>query len=217
MPIRILFADDHSIVRRGLVSLIQPEPDMVVVGEATDSNEAVRLAGQLHPDVVVMDLNMPGFGGIEATRQLLRFLPHVRVLILTFHEDESMFRAAMSAGAAGYIMKRAADAELVQAIRVVASGQPYVHPQFLNSLLRGYTNTEAAPTLSAQALTAREEEVLVLLARGYTNREAAEALHISVRTVESHRANLMSKLGLRSRYDLVAYAEEHNLLDSSNA
>ncbi len=213
MPIRILFADDHSIVRRGLIALVHDEPDMVVVGEAADSNEAVRLAEKLTPDVVVMDINMPGFGGIEATRQLLKFLPQLRVLILTFHEDESMLRAAMSAGAAGFIIKRAADAELVRAIRVVAAGEHYVHPKFLGTLLREFSNPEQGNTVSTEILTAREQEVLVLLARGHTNRETADRLRISVRTVESHRASLMSKLGLHSRFDLVNYAAEHNLLD----
>lgn len=212
MPIRILFADDHSIVRRGLISLVQLETDMIVVGEATDSNEAVRLAEQLRPDVVVLDIGMPGSGGIEVTRQLTKFVPDVRILILTFHEEESMFHAAMSAGAAGYIVKRAADAELVQAIRVVANGEPYVHPKFLGTLLRGYASPNPQDPVPTQVLTSREQEVLVLLARGYTNREAADALRISVRTVESHRANLMSKLRLRTRLDLVNYAEEHKLL-----
>lgn len=214
MPIRILFADDHSIVRRGLVSLVQSEPDMAVVGEATDSNEALRLAEQLRPDVLVLDLSMPGSGGVEVTRQLSKFVPDVRILILTFQDDEGMFYAAMSAGAAGYILKRAADAELVQAIRAVANGQPYVHPRFLGALLRGVTSDNDSDTPQSQTLTAREQEVLVLLARGYTNREAADMLSISVRTVESHRANLMSKLGLRTRFDMVNYAEEHKLFGS---
>jgi two-component system response regulator NreC len=213
MPIRILFADDHSIVRRGLAALIQEEPDMVVVGEAADSNEAVRLAEALRPDVIVMDINMPGSGGIEATRQLVKFMPQVRILVLTLHEDEGMMHAAMSAGAAGYIIKRAADADLVQAIRVVAGGEPYVHPKFLSSLLRRFSNPGQTEPVSDQVLTAREQEVLVLLARGHTNRGIADALQISVRTVESHRANLMDKLGLHSRVDLVNYAEEHGLLD----
>ncbi|MCB0113327.1 MAG: response regulator transcription factor [Caldilineaceae bacterium] len=212
MPIRILFADDHSIVRRGLVSLIQTEPDMTVVGEATDSNEALRMVEQLRPDVAVLDLSMPGTGGVEVTRQLTKYVPSVRVLILTFDEDEGMFHAAMSAGAAGYILKRAADAELVQAIRSVAKGEPYVHPRFLGALLRGFTDADSSASEPAQILTGREQEVLVSLARGYTNREIAETLRISVRTVESHRANLMSKLRLRTRFDLVNYAEEHGLL-----
>lgn len=213
MPIHILFADDHSIVRRGLTALIQAEPDMIIIGEAADSYEAIRLAEILRPDVVVMDINMPGAGGIEATRQLVKFIPQVRILILTLHEDEGMLRAAMSAGAAGYITKRATDTELLQAIRVVAKGDPYVHAKFLSSLLREYSHPNQIEPTPIQVLTAREQEVLVLLARGHTNRETADALQISVRTVESHRTNLMGKLGLRTRFDLVNYAVEHNLLD----
>jgi two-component system, NarL family, response regulator NreC len=213
MPIHILFADDHSIVRRGLTALIQAEPDMLVIGEATDSNEVVRLAETLRPDIIIMDINMPGLGGLEATQQIVRLMPQVRILILTLHEDEGMWRAAMSAGAAGYITKRSADDELIHAIRVVARGELYVHPRFAGALLRGFSNSSEPEPTPSEALTAREKEVLILLARGYTNREAGEALQISVRTVEGHRTNLMGKLGLRSRLDLVNYAEEHNLLD----
>jgi two-component system response regulator NreC len=219
MSIRILIADDHGVLRAGLRSLLNTEPDLQVVGEATDSQETLRLAGKLHPDVVLLDISMPGPGGIKVTQQLKEALPKARVLILTVHEDESLLREAMRAGAAGYITKRAIEPELINAIHAVWRGDLYVHPAMTRALLKDLApSTESPPphtTIESpiEPLTPRESEVLTLIAQGYTNRQAADILSISVRTVESHRANIMGKLGLHSRVELVRYAMKHGLLE----
>jgi two-component system response regulator NreC len=214
MPIRILIADDHGVVRAGLRALLDAEPDIQVVGEAADGPEALRLAGELRPDVVLLDLSMPGPGGIEVTRRLKKAAPEMRVLVLTFHEDDALLREAIRAGAAGYITKRAFESELINAIQATWRGDLYVHPAMTRALLQ---DDVAAPQTSDKAsissLTPRETEVLRLIAQGYTNRQTAELLSISVRTVESHRANLMDKLDLHSRVELVRYAKEHGLLE----
>ena len=219
MSIRILIADDHGVLRAGLRALLNTEPDLQVVGEATDSQETLRLAGELHPDVVLLDISMPGPGGIKVTQQLKEALPKARVLILTVHEDESLLREAMRAGAAGYITKRAIEPELINAIHAVWRGDLYVHPAMTRALLKDLApSTESPPPHTTndrpiEPLTPRESEVLTLIAQGYTNRQAADILSISVRTVESHRANIMGKLGLRSRVELVRYAMKHGLLE----
>ena len=216
MPIRILIVDDHAVIRAGLRTILKAEPDLQVVGEAADGREALRLAGELRPDVVLMDISMPtpAGGGIETTRRLRDSLPDARVLILTVHEDEGLLQEAIRAGAVGYIVKRAAEAELVGAIRAVWRGDMYVHPAMTRVLLK---DLAAPPALSRpsspEPLTPREIEILRLLAKGYTNRQIADTLKVSVRTVEGHRANLMSKLGLHSRVELTSFAEEHGLLD----
>ena len=216
MAIRILIADDHAVIRAGLRTILKAEPDLEVVGEAADGREALRLAGELRPDIILMDISMPvpAGGGIETTRRLRDSLPDARVLILTVHEDEGLLQEAIRAGAAGYIVKRAAEAELVSAIRAVWRGDMYVHPAMTRILLR---DLAVQPTLNKQgspeSLTPREIDILRLLAKGHTNRQIADALHLSVRTVEGHRANLMSKLELHSRVELTSFAEEHNLLD----
>ena len=216
MPIHILIVDDHAVIRAGLRTILKAEPDLEVVGEAADGREALRLAGELRPEIILMDISMPApaGGGIETTRRLRDILPDARVLILTVHEDESLLREAIQAGAAGYIVKRAAEAELVGAIRAVWRGDMYVHPAMTRVLFK---DLAGQPTLdkrgSPESLTPRETEVLRLLARGYTNRQIADALNVSVRTVEGHRANLMSKLELHSRVELTSYAEEHGLLE----
>ncbi len=215
MTARVLIVDDHTLIRRGLRDLIEGEPDLLAVGEAGSSDEALRLAEELQPDVVLLDVSLPGLGGIEVTRRLRAAQPELRVLILTVHEDESLLREALHAGAAGYIVKRALDSELIEALRAVAHGDPYIHPLMTRALLQAL-QPPPPPAPPAQApvepLTPRELDVLRLLAHGYTNREIAGHLSISVRTAEGHRASLMAKLGLRSRLDLVKYAEEHRLL-----
>lgn len=213
MAIRILLADDHAILRAGLRSLLMPESDLDIVGEAGDGAQALQLAMQLRPDLVIMDISMPGVGGIEALEQLQKRLPETKVLMLTLHEDESFLRKAIQAGAAGYVTKRAVESELTNAIQTVIRGDIYIHPAMTRTLLKGITPEPSAKRKNQNTLTQREMEVLRLLARGYTNNQIAERLSISPRTVEGHRANLMGKLELRSRMELVEYAEQHNLLD----
>jgi two-component system response regulator NreC len=215
MTIRILIADDHGVLRAGLRALLNAETDMEVIGEAAEGQAALRMAEELKPDVALLDLSMPGLGGIEITRLLKTASPAVRVLILTVHEDESLLREAMRSGASGYITKRAIEAELINAVRSVWRGDLYVHPSMTRALLEGLSPNSAADE-PVEPLTAREIEVLQFLAQGYTNRQIAEELCISTRTVESHRANLMGKLGLHGRVALVRYARERGLLDEKN-
>jgi DNA-binding NarL/FixJ family response regulator len=221
---RILVADDHGLLRAGLRTLLNAEPDLEVVGEAADGEETQRLTREFQPDVVLMDVSMPGCGGIETTRRLVELCSAVRVLILTVHEDTGLLQAAIRAGAAGYILKRAVEAELVSAIRAVARGDLYVHPSMTRALLTDVamvpsatrvgteTHTARGTHTPHETLTPREVEVLGLIARGHTNRQIADFLTLSVRTVESHRANLMDKLDLRSRVELVHYAMDNALL-----
>lgn len=217
MPIRIVLADDHSLLRAGLRALLQSDADLQVVGEAGDGYQALEMARALHPDVLLMDVSMPGLGGIEATRQLAQSQPATRVLILTVHEDATMLQAALEAGAAGYIVKRALETELSSAIRAVARGDVYVHPSVTRALLTVRSPAGARATPAPQTLTPREQEVLSLIAHGHTNRQIADLLTLSVRTVETHRANIMGKLGLESRVELVRYASEHGMLDRPTA
>ena len=218
MRLRILLADDHGVLRAGLRALLNAEPDFQVVGEAADGDEALRQASALRPDIVLMDINMPGTGGIDATRRLKTLAPQARVLILTFHDDKALLREAIRAGAAGYILKRAVESELINAIYAVARGDMYVHPAMTRALI---SDLPAAPPgksrVMAESLTPREIEVLRLVALGYTNRQIADELSISVRTVESHRASLMERLGLHSRVELVRYAAEHGLLSDKTS
>ncbi len=212
MPIRVLIVDDHGVLRAGLRALLNTEPDLTVVGEAADGPEALRLASEIRPDVVLLDISMPGPDGIEVTRQMKEILPGARVLILTVHEDEGLLHKAIRVGASGYILKRAVESELINAIRSVWRGDLYVHPAMTRALLQDLPSTLVREETSSEPLTPREMEILKLIAEGHTNREVADILHISVRTVESHRANLTGKLGFSSRVDLVRYARSHRLL-----
>lgn len=212
MSIRVLITDDHGVIRAGLRALLAGIPEIEVVGEASDGLDVLKKATGLNPDIVLMDLSMPNMGGIEATRQLSLIEPHVRVLILTVHEDEGLLKEVVRAGAAGYIIKRAVEDELIHAIRVVARGDIYVHPSMTRNLLNPPASTLVPIESNGEELTAREVEVLRLLARGYTNRQIADRLKISPRTAEGHRANLSAKLGLHSRVELVEYAEKHKML-----
>lgn len=212
MAIRILIAEDHGVLRAGLRALLNNELDMQVVGEAEDGIQAVSLAERLDPDVVIMDISMPGQDGLDATQQILESQPDQRVLLLTVHEDSGLMREALDVGAAGYILKRAVESELIDAIRAVQRGELYIHPAMTRALLDESNGSQPAKR-SEQTLTLREVEVLKYIAQGYTNRQIAGLLCISVRTVESHRANLMDKLDLHSRVELVRYANEHNLLN----
>ncbi len=213
MTIRILIADDHGVIRGGLRALLQAEPDFEIVTEARDGTEALDLARQMEPDVILLDLSMPELDGIEVARRLKETGSRVRALILTVHEDESLLQEAIEAGAAGYIVKRAAESELIDAIRAVARGDLYIHPAMTRALLKGISPPPLSRKPSLEAPTPRELEVLRLIAQGYTNRQTAEALGISARTVEGHRANLMSKLNLSSRVELIRYAREIGLIE----
>jgi DNA-binding NarL/FixJ family response regulator len=212
VPIRILIADDHAVVRSGLRALLRADPDLEVVGEAEDGIETLRLAETLHPDTVLLDITMPPEDGIKIAKQLKEKHPELIVLFLTMHEDESLLHEALRAGAAGYVIKRAEESEIIQAIHATSHGDIYVHPAMTRALLHQPVTTEHRRGSQANALTRRELDVLRLLAKGNTNRQIAGLLGLSMRTVENHRANLMGKLGLVSRVELVNYAEEHNLL-----
>ncbi len=211
MSIRILIADDHSLIRAGLRALLQGTSDITVVGEVDDGISVLGQVAALEPDIVLMDISLPGVSGIEATRQLRLISPRTRVLALTVHEDEAMLREMLRAGAYGYILKRADDSELIKAIRFVSQGDMYIYPSLTSALMKDFSPHGKAERDTEPTLTMREIDVLLLLARGYTNRQIAEELHLSPRTVEGHRSNLVSKLGLKSRVELMNYVEEHNL------
>lgn len=213
MSAKILIADDHGVLRAGLRALLAAQPDFMVVGEAADGNETLRLATETTPDVLLLDITMPEPDGIAVCRQIRAQQPTLRVLMLTVYEDEALLREAIQAGADGYIVKRAVEAELITAIRAVQRGDLYIHPAMTRALI-GQRSAEAqsGDPSPVEALTPRETDVLRLLALGYTNQQVADKLRISVRTVESHRANLTAKLGSSSRVDLVRYARERKLL-----
>lgn len=211
--IRIHIADDHAVLRAGLRLLIQSQADMEVIGESGDAEQTLQQLANLPPDVLTLDLSMPGGGGIELLRKLTKSNPSLRVVVLTMHDEPEYFRAAMAAGAAGYVVKKSADTELLSAIRTVAQG-------------RTYTNCELAPhgdkspsksifnsrTNQLKELSQREREVLQFVAQGHTNQAIADRLSLSVKTVESYRARLMTKLSLHSRADLMQFALESGLL-----
>ncbi|HSL44470.1 MAG TPA: response regulator transcription factor [Anaerolineales bacterium] len=212
--IRILIADDHTLLRNGICALLEDEQDMVIVGEANDGREAVRLAGQLKPNVVLMDIAMPLLNGLEATRQIKREHPEVNVLVLTMYDHEEYFRQMLEVGASGYIIKRAAATELVSAIRAVYNGEAVLSPAITRLLLEDYLNHDIRSDKDdPNALSSREREVLQLIAEGKTSREIAEILHLSVKTVQSHRTSLMQKLDLHDRGDLIKYAIQKKIIE----
>jgi len=215
MTIRVLIADDHDIVRSGLRMLLLAEQDIEIVGEAGSGREAVEMALDLRPDVVVMDVQMPDMNGIEATRAIKDQLDDCAVLALTIHEDEQYFFQMLNAGALGYVPKRAAPDDLVRAIRLVHQGHVFLYSSMASMLatdvLDRMETGEAADSLDL--ITGREREVLVLIGEGLMNKEIAEALNISVKTVESHRENIMNKLNLHSRTELVKFAIRKGLID----
>ena len=209
MTTRVLIADDHPLLRAGLRQLLAADPDLETVGEAGNGAEVLQLTGELHPDVVLLDISMPGENGIATARALKARFPDVLVLFLTMHEEEGMLQEALRAGGDGYVVKRADEPEILRAIHAVRNGGVYVHATMTRALVQPLPSRHGA---LAEPLTQREIDVLRLLARGNTNRQIGELLNLSTRTVESHRANLMGKLGLASRVELVTYAEEHGLL-----
>ena len=209
---RILIADDHAVVRSGVRALLDADPEIEIVGEASDGAETLRLVATLHPDLVLLDISMPPDSGIETARRLKEADPRLVVLFLTMHEDEALLHEALRAGAAGYVIKRAEESEIRQAIHAALRGDIYVHPAMTRALLHQPAAADQRRGPSIEPLTPRELDVLRLLVKGNTNRQIAGLLGLSMRTVENHRANLMGKLGFSSRVELVNYAEEHRLL-----
>jgi two-component system, NarL family, response regulator NreC len=210
-PTKILVVDDHAVVRSGLCMLLDAEQDLEVVGEAGDMRNAVFEARSLKPDVILMDVVLPGASGIEATAAVLKEAPDAKVLVLSMQDDPRYVREAFSAGASGYVLKEAADAELVDAVREVAAGGRYVHPELGARLVSAEADERAKA--DADPLSEREREVLRLLALGHTNQEIAKMLYLSVRTVETHRAHIMQKLTLQTRAELVRHAIDQGLLE----
>jgi DNA-binding NarL/FixJ family response regulator len=207
--IRVLLAEDHTIVRKGLRALLDDEAGIEVVGEAQDGREAVRMVAQLHPDVVLMDISMPGLNGLEATRQIKAQFPDARVLVLTRHTNKEYVYQILRAGASGYTVKQAAPAELVLAIQAVHRGDTFLSPTVSGKVIDEYIQRAEAIVSSQDSydrLTPREREVLQLIAEGHTSPEIAELLHLSVKTVGHHRTNLMNKLDLHSAAELTQYA-----------
>jgi len=211
MTIRVLVVDDHAIVRSGLRRVLDAEEDIETVGEAQSAERAVFEALEHKPDVVLLDVVMPGRSGIEGMPALLQAVPETKVLILSMQDDPQYVREAFEAGASGYVLKEAADTEVVDAVRAVATGTRYVHPALGARLVSA--DAEERRRADADPLSEREREVLRLLALGHTNQEIAALLYISVRTAETHRAHIMQKLSLSSRAELVRYALDHDLID----
>lgn len=210
--IRVLLAEDHTIVRKGLLAILEKHTDIVVVGEAEDGREALRLAEELRPDVVVMDITMSGLSGLEATRQIKRFCPEIRVLILTMHTDQEYVCRLLQAGASGYVVKQAAPAELLLAVHAAYDGDLFLSPAITNTIVAEYLEQGDPITDRYSTLTDREREVLQLLVEGRSNREVAETLTISIKTAQTHRMNLMDKLGIDNVGDLVKYAIKKGIL-----
>ncbi|MGR3939595.1 response regulator [Streptomyces sp. BRA346] len=213
-PTRILLADDHHLVRRGVRLILDSEPDLTVVAEAGDGAEAIEAARTHHPDLAVLDIAMPRLTGLQAARELSRIQPELRILILTMYDNEQYFFEALAAGASGYVLKSVADRDLVEACRATMCDEPFLYPGAVNALIRNYLDRvrEGQP-LPARAITDREEEILKLVAEGHTSQEIADILVISPKTVERHRANLLQKLGLKDRLELTRYAIRVGLIE----
>jgi DNA-binding NarL/FixJ family response regulator len=215
-PFRILVADDHEVVRKGLISLLQAQPDWQVCGEAGDGREAVDKAHQLKPDVVILDIGMPSLNGLEATRQILKTNPQARVLILTLHDSDQVVREVLNAGARGFLLKSDAARDLVAAVEALRRDKTYFTSKVATMVLEGYLKggTPGTPITATgrNRLTPREREIVQLLAEGKSTKEVAVALGLSVKTAETHRSNIMRKLQLHSVSDLVLYAVRNNIV-----
>lgn len=215
--IRVLLAEDHNVVREGLRLLLSAQPDISVVGEATNGRQAVALARETCPDVVVLDIAMPDLDGLQAAALIRSECPQAHVLILTMHESDAYFFRAVEAGAAGYLLKKAASEDLIKAVHAVAQGEAYFYPSLARKLLEGYLShgSSASPADRSEygELSEREREIMFLLVRGLSNQEIAEKLFISPSTVQSHRSHILQKLGLETTIDLVRYAIRNGLIE----
>ncbi len=216
--IRVVIADDHTIVREGVRLLLEAQPDIEVVGEAADGREAIAVIREQHPDVAAMDIQMPNLNGLDATRAIKQESPQVQILVLTMYESDEYFFQTLAAGASGYVLKKAASADLMTAIRAVSQGNVFLYPSVARRLVSDYlTRVNAGEEQgSYDGLTAREREVLKLIAEGHTNQSIAEKLVISPSTVQTHRTRIMHRLNLQTRAELIQYAVRKGLLDSAS-
>jgi DNA-binding NarL/FixJ family response regulator len=213
--VRILIADDHAVIRRGLRAILESQPEWEVCGEAANGREAVEQVKRLKPDVVVLDITMPELNGLEAMRQILKAAPHTEVLILTMHNSEEMSREVLRAGARGFVLKSDADSSLVTAVDTLRQHKPYLTPQVTAFVLDRYVGKDAEEQLiPAGGLTSREREVIQLVSEGKSNKEVAAALEVGVKTVEAHRASIMHKLRLHSVSELVRYAIRNKIIEA---
>ncbi|WP_067828418.1 response regulator [Actinomadura kijaniata] len=217
-PTRILLADDHALVRRGVRLILEGEPDLRVVAEAGDGAEAIALlrggeGGGVEADLAILDVAMPRMTGLQAARELSRRHPGLRILILTMHDNEQYLFEALRAGAAGYVLKSLADRDLIQACRAAMRGEPFLYPGAVTTLIRTYLDQARAGRTPDTVLTPREEEIVKLVAEGHSSRRIADTLVISVKTVDRHRANILAKLGLKDRLELVRYAIRTGLIE----
>jgi len=213
-PVRILIADDHELIRRGILAQLSHNPDWTVVAQATNGREAVEQALRLKPDLIVLDLTMPELNGLSAARRILAADPAARILILTMHESQQLVRELLAAGAQGYVLKSDAGRTLVAALEALLEGRPFFTSKVARIVLDGYLRAPAADTVGAAALSARELEIAQLLAEGRSNKEVARVLGISVKTAETHRGNIMRKTGSASLADLVRYAIRNGLIEA---
>jgi len=213
--LKILIADDHALLRDGLKALVNDQPDMEVVGEADNGKTALEQAKKLQPDIILMDISMPEVNGAQATRQLKRICPNMKVLALTAHEDNSYLRHMLDAGASGFLLKRAAADQLIQAIHIVKAQGCYIDPAFAGKILTNFMRPASKVSNEGSELSEREAEVLRLIAWGYSNKEIAGRLDISVKTVETYKARLVEKLQLTSRTEMVRYALRRGWLQES--
>ena len=214
---RVLLADDHAVVRKGLRFVLQRDQTIEIVAEAADGREAVRLAQECSPDVVVMDVAMPNLNGIQATAQIIRHKPDIRVIILSMYSDETYLVRALSAGAKGYLLKDSAETDLLRAVQAVAAGRPFFSPTIAQTLLEDYLRKLQRENLedSYDLLTEREKEVLQLIAEGKSNKEVAVVLNVSPYTVETHRTHIMQKLNLHNTAEIVLYAVRKKIISTS--
>ncbi len=212
--VRILLADDHALVRAGIRRILEAEPDLTVVAEAADGAEAVELARSTSPDLVVLDISMPRMTGLQAAREISGRALSVRILMLSMHDDEQYFFSALKAGACGYVLKSAADEDLVAACRAAVRGESFLYPGVASTLVRDFLDRIGrGERMPPAVLTAREEEVVKLIAEGHSSKEIAATLVISYKTVERHRANVLAKLGMRDRTELTRYAIRAGLIE----